>query len=54
VVKAIRSSDVRERMRSLELEPREMGAAQFQAFVKTDTDRWGPIIKASGFTPSTQ
>ena len=54
VVKAIRSNDVRESMRSLELEPREMSAAQFQAFVKADTDRWGPIIKASGFTPSTQ
>jgi tripartite-type tricarboxylate transporter receptor subunit TctC len=54
IVKAIRSPDVRERMRSFELEPREMTAAQFQAFVRADTERWAPIIKASGFTPSTE
>ena len=51
IVKAIRSSEVRERMRSLELEPREMSAAEFQAFVRADTERWAPIIRNSGFTP---
>jgi len=48
VVKAVRSPDVRERMRGYELEPREMSAPEFQAFVKADTERWAPIIKASG------
>ena len=52
VVKAVRTPEVRERMRSFELEPREMSAAQFQAFVKADTERWAPIIKASGFKPT--
>jgi tripartite-type tricarboxylate transporter receptor subunit TctC len=52
VVKAIRTPEVRERMRAVELEPREMSAADFQAFVKADTERWAPIIKASGFTPA--
>lgn len=51
IVKAIRAPEVRERMRAYELEPREMSAAQFQAFVKADTERWAPIIKAAGFTP---
>jgi tripartite-type tricarboxylate transporter receptor subunit TctC len=54
IVKAIRAPEVRERMRAVELEPREMSPAEFQAFVKADTERWAPIIKASGFTPSAE
>jgi tripartite-type tricarboxylate transporter receptor subunit TctC len=54
IVKAVRDPDVRSRMRGFELEPREMSASQFQAFVKADTERWAPIIKASGFTPSAE
>jgi tripartite-type tricarboxylate transporter receptor subunit TctC len=54
VVKAVRSPEVRERMRSFELEPREMSVAEFQSFVKADTERWAPIIKASGFKPSSE
>ena len=54
IVKAIRTPEVRERMRGFELESREMTAAQFQSFVRADTERWAPIIKASGFTPSAQ
>jgi tripartite-type tricarboxylate transporter receptor subunit TctC len=54
IVKAIRTAEVRERMSKFELEPRDMSAAQFQAFVKADTERWAPIIKASGFTPGSQ
>jgi tripartite-type tricarboxylate transporter receptor subunit TctC len=54
IVKAIRDPEVRNRMRGFELEPREMSAAQFQAFVRADTERWAPIIKASGFTPAAE
>lgn len=54
IVKAIHTPEVRERMRSLELEPRELSPAQFHAFVKADTERWAPIIKNSGFTPSAE
>ncbi|HEX9433333.1 MAG TPA: tripartite tricarboxylate transporter substrate-binding protein [Burkholderiales bacterium] len=54
IVKAIRAPEVRERMRAVELEPREMSAAEFQVFVKADTERWAPIIKASGFTPGAE
>ena len=54
IVKAIGTPEVRERMKNLELEPREMSAAEFQAFVKADTERWAPIIKASGFTPGAE
>jgi tripartite-type tricarboxylate transporter receptor subunit TctC len=54
ILKAVRTPEVRERMRSFELEPREMSAPEFQAFVKADTERWAPIIKASGFKPSSE
>lgn len=54
IARAIRTPEIRARMHDYELEPREMSAAEFQAFVKADTERWAPIIKASGFTPSTE
>jgi tripartite-type tricarboxylate transporter receptor subunit TctC len=54
IVKAIRTPEIRERMRGFELEPREMTAAEFQAFVRADTERWAPIIKASGFTAASE
>jgi len=54
IVKAIRTPQIAERMRAFELEPREMSVAQFQAFVKADTERWAPIIRASGFTAASE
>ncbi len=45
----MRSSAVRDRMRNLDLEVREMSAAEFAAVVKGDYARWEPIIPASGF-----
>ena len=50
VIRAIRTPEVRERMHSFELEPREYTAEAFQAMVRADTERWGPIIRSSGFT----
>jgi tripartite-type tricarboxylate transporter receptor subunit TctC len=54
IVKAIRTVEIRERMRAFELEPREMSADEFHAFVRADTERWAPIIKASGFTAGSE
>ena len=54
IVQTIRTPETRERMRSLELEPREMSAAQFQGFVRADTERWAPIIRNSGFKPAAE
>ena len=54
VVKAMRTPEVRERMRTFELEIREMAAADFQSMVKADTERWGPIIRNSGFTAAAE
>ena len=49
-VQAMRAPAVRDRMRNLDLEVREMSAAEFAAVVKADYGRWGPIIRASGFS----
>ena len=54
IVKSLRTPENRERMRSLELELKDMSAQEFQAMVKSDTERWGPIIRNSGFTAGTE
>lgn len=48
-VRAMRASSVRDRMHNLDLEVREMSAAEFAGVVRAGYDRWGPIIRASGF-----
>jgi len=50
VVQALRKPEVKERMRNLDLGIRELTPAQFAALVKADYERWGPIVKASGFS----
>ena len=50
IVKSMRQPAVRERMQGLGFEVKEMTAAQFAAVVRADVQRWGPVIKASGFT----
>ena len=54
IQKAFRTAEFKERMQGYELEIREMSAQEFQAMVKADTERWGPIIRNSGFTASSE
>ena len=51
-VQAMRTPLIRERMGRLDLEIREMSAAQFGAMMKSDYERWGRVVKASGWKPS--
>jgi tripartite-type tricarboxylate transporter receptor subunit TctC len=48
-VRAMRTQGVKDKMRGLELEVREMSAVEFAGIVRRDYGRWGPIIRASGF-----
>ncbi|HET7763464.1 MAG TPA: tripartite tricarboxylate transporter substrate-binding protein, partial [Burkholderiales bacterium] len=48
-VRAMRTPAVRDRMHGLDLEVRELSAAEFAAIVRADYARWGPVIRASGF-----
>lgn len=49
IVAAIRSPATAERMRSMGVDPTGNEAAEFASQVKNDFDRWGAVIKASGF-----
>ena len=51
---ALRTPAIRERMRKMDLEIHEMTPAQLAATVKSDYERWGPVVKASGFTATSQ
>jgi tripartite-type tricarboxylate transporter receptor subunit TctC len=51
---ALRTPAVRDRMQKLDLEIRELTPAQLVATLKADHARWGPIVKASGFSADSQ
>jgi tripartite-type tricarboxylate transporter receptor subunit TctC len=46
---ALKDPAIRARIAALGLEPTGLGPAQLGAIVKADYERWGPVIKASGF-----
>lgn len=48
---AIKSPDVREKLEALGMEPTGLGPAELARIHKADYDKWGPVIKASGFKP---
>jgi tripartite-type tricarboxylate transporter receptor subunit TctC len=50
-IDAMRSATVRARLESLGLEPTGLGPRELAAAMKGDYERWGPVIKASGFKP---
>ncbi len=54
VVQAMRTPPVRESMRRLDLEAREMAPAEIAAMLKIEYDRWGRIVKATGFSAESQ
>ena len=47
---ALKAPDVRERFLALGYEPTGTTPEQLAAIMSADTARWGPVIKASGFT----
>jgi tripartite-type tricarboxylate transporter receptor subunit TctC len=47
---ALRQPALAARLQALDLAPRPMPPADFAALVKADNARWGPVIRASGFT----
>jgi tripartite-type tricarboxylate transporter receptor subunit TctC len=48
---AIKSPDLQQRLDVMGLEPTGYGAAELDRIQKADYEKWGPIIKASGFKP---
>jgi tripartite-type tricarboxylate transporter receptor subunit TctC len=50
-VDAVRSPDMREKLDQMGLEPTGLGPAELAKILRADYDKWGPVIKASGFKP---
>jgi len=48
IVKAVQSTEVRERIAQMDLEPVASTPAQCDAFLREQVSVWGPIVKASG------
>ena len=48
IVKAVRSSDLTERMTQLGMEPVGSTPEQFDAFVRSEIEKWAKVVKASG------
>jgi tripartite-type tricarboxylate transporter receptor subunit TctC len=51
MVAAIKAPDVREKLEGLGMEPTGLGPAELARIHKADYDKWGPVIRASGFKP---
>ena len=52
IVAAIRKPDISARMVKLGLRPTGTSAAELARIQKADFERWGPVVKASGFKPT--
>ena len=50
-IDAVQSPDMRQRLEQMGLEPTGFGPAELAKILRTDYDKWGPVIKASGFKP---
>jgi tripartite-type tricarboxylate transporter receptor subunit TctC len=48
-IEAVRQPDLRSRLEPLGLEVTGLGAAELAAILRADYDKWGPVIRASGF-----
>jgi len=51
IVAAIKAPDVRDKLEALGMEPTGLGAADLADIHRKDFEKWGPVIKASGFKP---
>ena len=50
-IAAIRDPSLREKLEGMGLEPTGLGPKELAAILKADYDKWGPVIRASGFKP---
>ena len=48
-IDAVQQPDLRQRFEPIGLEPTGLGPAELAAILRADYDKWGPIIRASGF-----
>ena len=51
IIDALKAPDVREKLEALGMEPTGLGPAELARIQKADYEKWGPVIRASGFKP---
>jgi len=51
-IEAVQSPELKKRLDDMGLEPTGYGPAELARILKSDYDKWGPVIKASGFKPT--
>jgi tripartite-type tricarboxylate transporter receptor subunit TctC len=51
IIEALKAPDVREKLEALGMEPTGLGPAELARIQKSDYEKWGPVIRASGFKP---
>ncbi len=51
IIEAVNSADLKERWTQMGLEPTGLGPDELARIALADYERWGPVIKASGFKP---
>lgn len=51
-IEVMHNPEMKDRLEKMGLEPTGYGPAELAAILKTDYDKWGPVIRASGFKPN--
>lgn len=51
-IEAVQSSDLKQRIEQMGLEPTGYGPGELANILRADFDKWGPVIRASGFKPT--
>ncbi|HTQ77642.1 MAG TPA: tripartite tricarboxylate transporter substrate binding protein [Burkholderiales bacterium] len=50
-IEAVQSPDMKKKLQDMGLEPTGLGPEVLAKVLRSDYDKWGPVIKASGFKP---
>jgi len=48
-IEAVRQPDIRQKLEPLGLQVTGLGPAEMAKILRADHDKWGPVIRASGF-----
>lgn len=51
-IDAVRSPDLQQKLTGMGMDPTGYGPAELATILRRDYDKWGPIIRASGFRPN--
>jgi tripartite-type tricarboxylate transporter receptor subunit TctC len=50
ILRVVRSPELRERLNASGAEPSPLGTGEFAAFVKSEVEKWGKVVAATGMT----